>query len=76
MEDRYVTFGRSHRHEINGKVFDENCVALVHGGRAKVFEIFGNKFSFDRTKEEMHDDGLTFKLLYYFPRGIIDVQKD
>lgn len=43
----YVTFGQSHRHIINGKVFNKDCVAVVNGDRKKVFETFGTKFCWE-----------------------------
>lgn len=68
-EIRYVTFGQDHRHEINGTVYDKDCIAIVHGDRAKVFELFGPKFCFEYTKDEWRPD-----VLKYFPRGYVDVK--
>ena len=31
----YVTFGQAHVHNINGVIFDKDCVAVVEGGREK-----------------------------------------
>ena len=65
----YVTFGFDHRHEINGIVYDKDCVAVVNGNREKVFELFGNKFSF-----EYPHDKFDFTMMdRYFPRGLIEV---
>lgn len=65
----YVTFGQVHRHVINGVVFDRDCVAVVNGDRAKVFELFGVKWCF------LYAEG-NFDVLkmHYFPRGLIEVE--
>jgi hypothetical protein len=73
MIKTYVTFGFSHRHEINGIVYDRNCVALITGNseeenRAKAFELFDAKFCFTHREED-----ITTKLMSYFPRGIIPI---
>lgn len=64
---RYVTFGQSHRHIINGKVFDHHCIAVVDGDREKVFEIFGRKWCFEYSEDEFDD----FVEMSYYPRGLI-----
>jgi len=64
----FVTFGQSHVHKINGKIFDKDCVAVVGGDREKVFEIFGDKFCFEYPEEHWDEDKLK-----YFPRGYIEV---
>lgn len=64
----YVTFGQIHIHNINGKTFDKDCVAIVDGDRAKVFEIFGQKFCFEYPEANWNHDNLV-----YFPRGYIYV---
>ena len=61
-----MTFGQVHKHEVNGQVFDVNCVAVVNGGRDEVFEIFGHKFCFEYTDLNRLD-------MKYFPRGLIEV---
>ena len=66
---RYVTFGQDHRHEIDGKIFDKDCVAVVTGTRDDVFRIFGSKFSLEYP-EDYWDEGK----LSYFPRGYIEVK--
>ena len=70
----YVTFGQSHRHEINGKVFDKDCVAVIESdsalaGRGKAFELFGQKFCFEYP-EDRFDPGI----MRYFPRGFTHVE--
>lgn len=69
----YITFGQSHRHEINGKVFDKDCVAIIESdsasaGRDLAFEIFGRKFCF-----EYPEDRFDMNSMRFFPRGFIKV---
>ena len=63
---RYVTFGQVHKHEVDGKVFDVNCIAVVNGDRDDVFEIFGPKFCFEYDDINQLD-------MKYFPRGLVEV---
>jgi hypothetical protein len=65
----FVTFGQVHTHSINGKTFDKNCVAIVNGDRDKVFEIFGEKFSFEYSEDSWNEDWMK-----YYPRGYITVE--
>ena len=70
----YVTFGFDHRHEINGFVFDKDCVAMVEGmdaedARRNVFEIFGPKFCMEYPEGHFKPESMK-----YFPRGIFDVE--
>ena len=65
----YVTFGFDHRHEIDGKIFDKDCVAVVNGDRNTVFELFGPKFCFEYP-EQYWDDSKTER---FFPRGYVNV---
>jgi predicted RNA-binding Zn-ribbon protein involved in translation (DUF1610 family) len=67
----FVTFGQEHIHRIDGKIFDKDCVAVVNGDRAKVFEIFGPKFCFGYPEEYWDESKLR-----YFPRGYIYVEKE
>lgn len=70
----YVTFGQSHRHLINGKVFDKDCVAVVNGDREKVFEIFGRRFCCEYLQQEFEKKYNCYeKIKRYFPRGLIKV---
>ena len=64
----YVTFGQDHMHRVNGKIIDKDCVVVVNGDGAKVFEIFGSKFCFEYPEE--HWDDAKMK---YFPRGYVEV---
>lgn len=65
----FVTFGQVHTHSINGKTFDKNCVAIVNGDRDKVFEIFGEKFSFEYSEDSWNEDWMK-----YYSRGYITVE--
>ena len=71
----YVTFGQDHIHKINGKVFDKDCIAIVHGDRATVFEIFGPKFCFEYSEVEWNAGNMTHRMEYY-PRGYIEVREE
>ena len=66
----YVTFGQDHIHQINGKIFNKDCVAIVDGDRARVFEIFGDKFCFEYTEEMFN-----FESMKFFPKGFIVVEE-
>lgn len=70
----YVTFGQIHVHSVNGKTFDKDCVAVIEAkdaeaGRAKAFEIFGEKFCFTYPEDKFIKD----KMMEWFPRGLIEV---
>lgn len=72
----FVTFGQVHRHEINGKVFDKDCVAVIHHelpeeGRKLAFKYFDRKFCFEYPEE--HFDALEME---WYPRGLIYVNGD
>jgi len=72
----YVSFGQDHRHEINGKVFDKDCIAIIeapnyNAGRKRAFDLFDSKFCWIYTKED-----IDLQRSYYFPRGIIPVEGD
>jgi len=67
----YVTFGQDHRHEINGIVFDKDCIALVNGTRKTVFGLFGEKFCFNYNCYKDIE-----KSIPYFQRGIIEVKNE
>jgi hypothetical protein len=70
----YVTFGFDHRHEIDGIVFDRNCVAIIDGpdpetNRETAFKIFGRKFCFEYPEEFWSEDKMKF-----FPNGYVEVK--
>jgi len=69
----YITFGQSHYHEVNGKIFDKDCVAVIEHedpleGRRRAFELFGPKFCF-----EYPEAGFDKGMMAYFPRGFIQI---
>jgi len=64
----FVTFGQVHKHEIDDKIFDKDCVAIVDGDRERVFELFGPHFCFEYPEEHWDDSKMDF-----FPRGYIEV---
>lgn len=70
MPKTYVTFGQAHRHEINGVVYDKDCVAVIEcdsgrHGREQAFALFGPVFCFEY-HERLPD-------MNFFPRGLIPV---
>lgn len=64
----FVTFGQDHIHGIGGKIFDKDCVAIVHGDRDKVFELFGDQFCFEYPEDRWDERDLRL-----FPRGYVEV---
>ena len=69
----YVTFGQDHRHVIDDKVFDKDCVAVIESesasvGRNIAFEMFGPKFCV-----EYPEDCFDMEIMKYFPRGFVEV---
>lgn len=73
MVKTYITFGQIHKHEINGKIFDKDCIAVIESesqirGREMAFELFGTKWAFEYSEETMSE-----KIIKYFPRGFVYV---
>jgi len=71
----YVTFGQSHKHEIEGTVFDKDCVGVITHekdgeGSPLSFKIFGSKFCC--TWPEKYFDP---EMMKYFPRGLVNVPR-
>lgn len=64
-----VTFGQSHIHRVNGKIFDKDCVAVVKGDRREVHALFGDKFSM-----AYHERDFDPMIMKHFPRGYITVE--
>lgn len=69
-----LTFGQSHRHEINGLVLDKDCVAIIEGDTYEeadelAFLLFNGKFH-QHVPEHAWDDAD----MKYFPRGYIEVE--
>ena len=74
MNKTYVTFGQRHKHTIDGKIFDKDCVAVINSdspeqGRELVFAYFGTKFSMEYPEEQFDFSSLG----KYYPRGLIEV---
>ncbi len=70
----YFTFGQVHRHEIDGTVFDKDCVAMIEAedyeaARHIAYELFGAKWCFAYPESELDHINLS-----YYPRGIIDAK--
>ena len=72
IQKTYVTFGQSHAHQIGSQFFNKDCIAIVEGGRDRVFELFGDKWCFEYTEKEWEAKGLD-KSMHYFPRGYMTV---
>ena len=69
MKKFYFTFGQSHTHSCNGKTLDKDCVVEIKAknsdeAREKMFEFFGDKWSFQYDK--LPD-------MSFYPRGIIKI---
>lgn len=76
MTNTYVTFGQAHRHEINGDVFDKDCVAVIEhkkteNGRELAFKYFGPKFCFEYSQREFEHH--VKPDMGFFPRGLVKV---
>jgi hypothetical protein len=74
MVTTYVTFGQTHIHRVNGKIFDRDSVAVIHRktaeeGRDFAFEVFGPKFFTTYTD-------LDNVKLEYYPRGLIELERE
>jgi hypothetical protein len=73
LQKTYITFGDNHTHEINGQIFDGDCVAVIENvtpaqGRARAFELFGPVFSF-----EYPEKNFDHASMHYFKRGFVVV---
>jgi len=71
----YVTFGQVHVHSVNGRTLDKDSVAVYEAhdpteGRAKAFQLFGDKFMTD-----YHGDKWNEADLSYYPRGYIHLDE-
>ncbi|RKY42298.1 MAG: hypothetical protein DRP85_03165 [Candidatus Makaraimicrobium thalassicum] len=69
----FVTFGQDHTHEIDGVIFDKDCIAVITGdsykeNRDTAFRIFGPKFCFEYPEDRFDDEDM-----HYYPRGYIPV---
>lgn len=71
----YITFGQIHRHELNGQIFDKDCVAVIEAptfdeADAKAFELFDGIFHGHYSEDSWNEEWLT-----YYPRGYIEVKE-
>jgi len=66
MKTSYFTFGQSHVHKVNGKVFDKDCVVKITDDdpRDVMFKIFGRSWAFQH--HYLPD-------MKYYPRGVIEL---
>ena len=69
MPKYYLTFGRDHRHVVDGVVFDKDCVAEIEANdygsaRDMAFSKLGAKWCF------MHENIDQVEMRFY-PRGVI-----
>lgn len=69
----YITFGQIHVHNINGKTFDKDCVAVIESNDAKTGRdltdaYFGDKFCFTYSEDRFNMDDMK-----YYSRGFITV---
>jgi len=76
MAKHYVTFGFDHKHKVNDKLLDKDCVAVFDAenatkGREKAFEYFGVKFCF-----EYHDTEFDQSSMRFFPNGFVELEND
>jgi hypothetical protein len=68
-ESFYVSFGQVHRHEINGQIFDKDCICEIESfdldtAQEDALRLFGPKFCMIyRGEAELNMD--------FYPRGII-----
>lgn len=68
----YITFGQLHRHEIDNKLFDKDCVAVIactswRQGIDLAFDIFGQKWATHYEHERI------MEIIDFYPRGFIPV---
>jgi hypothetical protein len=66
----FFTFGQSHIHKVNGKIFDRNCVVKLDcpDPRAEMHRLFGPAWSMHYSPEE-----ITPEFMSHFPRGVIEI---
>lgn len=68
----YVTFGQIHKHDVNGKHFDKDCVAVIRAddyenARTIAFQLFKGVFF------TVYESPPPMK---YFPRGFIELGRN
>tara|TARA_R110000744_G_C19351546_1_gene560492 strand:- start:335 stop:574 length:240 start_codon:yes stop_codon:yes gene_type:complete len=70
----YVTFGFDHVHDVDGNIFDKDCVARISAssnkeGREKAFDAFGPTFCTSYHEDDWNEE----EMMQWFPRGYIDL---
>ena len=73
MKYTYVTFGQTHAHSVNGKIFHKDVVARIPAkdasdGRAKAFKLFDGIFAFEYFDKEWDESSMKF-----YPGGYVDI---
>lgn len=68
-----VSFGQGHRHELNGVIYDKDCIAVISADTVReadqmAFMLWDGKFHQHVDKEKWDDSQM-----HYFPRGYIEV---
>ncbi len=68
MNKHYFTFGQDHAHRYGRTTLDCDSVVEItardgHVAREKMFDLFGQKWSFQYTEETYKEE--------YFPRGVV-----
>ena len=76
MGKTIITFGFDHRHRVNGKIFDKDCVAVIEAdtqreGREMAFKLFGPQWCMEYFEGEWKEEQLR-----WFPRGYINVKRE
>jgi hypothetical protein len=67
----YITFKRNQIHNVNGKVFDKDSIAVIdaetaYEGRTRAFELFSDDYL-----DEFTDKTLPKDIDEYYKRGFI-----
>lgn len=68
----WITFGQDHTHRVNGVTWDRNIVAEIDcfdyaEGRQIAEDLFGTKFAFSYTPQELQAN------IHLFPRGVVNI---
>ena len=65
----YITFGQIHVHNVNGMVFDKDCVGVINGETPEQCD----QMAFDLFQGRFHKYAAEMPKMKYFPRGLIEV---
>ena len=74
MPNFYVTLGQIHAHNVDGKTFDKDCVAVIEAdswdhAREIAFTKFGQQWCFLYSPESWDEK----EQMKYYPRGYIEL---